>query len=44
MTLTAELRQTLEALPHLHGRKVKEAGLHGNVVLVSFFASWCPPC
>lgn len=42
--LTPELRQKLEALPHLHGRKVKEAGLHGKVVLVSFFASWCPPC
>lgn len=44
VTLTAELRQTLESLPHLHGRKVKEAGLHGKIVLVSFFASWCPPC
>lgn len=44
LTLTPELRQALETLPHLHGRKVKEAGLDGNVVLVSFFASWCPPC
>jgi thiol-disulfide isomerase/thioredoxin len=44
VTLTQELREKLEALPHLHGRKVKEAGLSGKVVLVSFFASWCPPC
>ena len=44
VALTPELRQTLEKLPHLYGRKVAEAGLEGNVVLVSFFASWCPPC
>ena len=44
VVLTPELRQKLENLPHLHGRKVKEAALDGKVVLVSFFASWCPPC
>lgn len=42
--LTPELRQALEKIPHLYGRKVAEAGLEGKVVLVSFFASWCPPC
>ena len=42
--LTPELRQTIEKLPHLYGRKVSEAALDGKVVLVSFFASWCPPC
>ncbi|MDA0653469.1 MAG: TlpA disulfide reductase family protein [Proteobacteria bacterium] len=44
VALTPALRQTLENLPHLYGRKVAEAGLEGRVVLVSFFASWCPPC
>jgi thiol-disulfide isomerase/thioredoxin len=44
VTLTPALRQTLENLPHLYGRKVAEAGLAGKVVLISFFASWCPPC
>ena len=44
VALTQDLRQTLEKLPHLYGRKVAEAGLEGKVVLVSFFASWCPPC
>jgi thiol-disulfide isomerase/thioredoxin len=44
VALTPELRQALEELPHLYGRKVAEAGLEGRVVLISFFASWCPPC
>jgi thiol-disulfide isomerase/thioredoxin len=44
VSLLPDLRQALENLPHLYGRKVAEAGLEGQVVLVSFFASWCPPC
>lgn len=44
VALTPNLRQILERLPHLYGRKVAEAGLEGRVVLISFFASWCPPC
>ena len=44
IALTPALRQALEKLPHLYGRKVGEAGLEGRVVLISFFASWCPPC
>jgi len=44
VALTPALRQELEKLPQLYGRMVAEAGLEGRVVLISFFASWCPPC
>jgi cytochrome c biogenesis protein CcmG/thiol:disulfide interchange protein DsbE len=28
----------------LDGRIISTAGLHGRVVLVAFWATWCPPC
>jgi len=37
VALTPELLQALENLPHLYGRKVGEAGIAENVVLVPFF-------
>lgn len=42
--LRPELRESITALEHLHGARYSAKALEGSVVLVSFFASWCPPC
>lgn len=32
------------SLADLNGKKVSLADLKGNAVVMSFFATWCPPC
>ncbi len=44
LALTAEHRDLLAGLPALRGRAPGAEELAGQVVIVTFFASWCPPC
>ena len=37
-------REALAALSALQGPAVEAEALAGRVVVVAFFASWCPPC
>lgn len=42
--LTPDLRQELMSRPTLWGPPPDAPSMAGKVVLITFFASWCPPC
>ncbi len=44
IVLDAQQRTTVAGLPSLRGEEIVPDDLKDRIVVVAFFASWCPPC
>lgn len=44
IVLDAQQRTTIAGLPALRGEEVRPDDFKDRIVVVAFFASWCPPC
>ena len=44
VVLSSSLKAKLLSLPNITGETLSAVDLAGKVTVVSFFASWCPPC
>ncbi len=42
--LDVKLQKTLTSLPPITGERVSAYDIKDKIVVVAFFASWCPPC
>ena len=44
LVLDAQQREAIAGLPALRGEKIGPGDFKDRIVVVAFFASWCPPC